>query len=84
MEKLIYQMATLKVLTIGKNDSLFLGVALSTDNGRVLGKIECTTVGSWYWYANGKLLGIADVIILVKDDGTKEGFSDSLQQGYPG
>ena len=50
MEKLIYQMATLKVLTIGKNDSLFLDVALSTDNGRVLGKSECTTVGSWYWY----------------------------------
>jgi len=30
----------------GKNDSLLLGAALSTDDGCVLGKSECTTVGS--------------------------------------
>ena len=61
-----------------------LGTALSIDNGRVIGKSEGTTVGYWYGQAIGKMLRIADIIILVTGKGKKQGFSDSLQQGSPG
>ena len=68
----------------GKNDSLLLGAAISTENGCVLGNSEGTTVCSWDGWEIVKVLDITDRIILGTGDGTKEGFSDSLQQGFPG